>query len=141
MIIQFSVPFAVPKGRPHFGKGRAWTPKATSDAEHAVGTAYKGASIRKCGRVVCASKGVPVTVVITVCRKLPKSRPKRIFAEPDTQKPDIDNLTKLVLDALNGLAWCDDSQVTDVHAHKLSRVRDREDTTHVIVMWDEPKEQ
>lgn len=28
-----------------------------------------------------------------------------------TKKPDLDNLVKLVLDALNGLAWVDDTQV------------------------------
>lgn len=35
-----------------------------------------------------------------------------------TTKPDIDKLTRACLDALTGLAWKDDSQVTDVHASK-----------------------
>lgn len=29
-----------------------------------------------------------------------------------TKKPDVDNIVKIVLDALNGLAWHDDAQVT-----------------------------
>ena len=30
---------------------------------------------------------------------------------PKTTKPDIDNLTKAILDALNGIVWKDDAQV------------------------------
>ena len=32
------------------------------------------------------------------------------------QRRDIDNCVKLVLDGLNGVAWRDDSQVTELHA-------------------------
>ena len=35
-----------------------------------------------------------------------------------TKKPDIDNMQKAVLDALNGLAWDDDSQIVKVTAEK-----------------------
>ena len=35
-----------------------------------------------------------------------------------TVKPDIDNLTKAVLDALNGLAWYDDAQIVELNASK-----------------------
>ena len=31
---------------------------------------------------------------------------------------DIDNLVKAVLDALNGIMWEDDSQITELHAYK-----------------------
>ena len=34
------------------------------------------------------------------------------------QKPDIDNLSKAVFDALNELIWKDDSQVIELHASK-----------------------
>ena len=34
-------------------------------------------------------------------------------------RPDIDNLAKLVLDALNGIAHSDDKQVVKLVAHKL----------------------
>ena len=36
-----------------------------------------------------------------------------------TQRPDLDNLVKLVKDALNGLAWHDDSQIVSLSANKL----------------------
>lgn len=39
-------------------------------------------------------------------------------AERPTKKPDIDNIVKVVLDALNGLAYKDDTQVVRVFAQK-----------------------
>jgi Holliday junction resolvase RusA-like endonuclease len=35
-----------------------------------------------------------------------------------TKKPDCDNMAKIVLDALNGIAFDDDSQITDLIVHK-----------------------
>ena len=59
-------------------------------------------------------------------RQLPKSTPKRVLSEPDTHKPDADNIAKIVLDALNGVAWLDDAQVTSLTVVKLDRTRDPE---------------
>lgn len=36
-----------------------------------------------------------------------------------TAKPDIDNLTKNILDCFNGLFWMDDKQVVDLAAQKF----------------------
>ena len=33
-------------------------------------------------------------------------------------KPDLDNLVKAVLDALNDLAWHDDAQIIELHVSK-----------------------
>ena len=41
---------------------------------------------------------------------------------PVTVKPDADNIIKVVLDALNGLAWEDDRQVTAVSCSKVYRM-------------------
>ena len=35
-----------------------------------------------------------------------------------TKKPDIDNITKVVLDALNKFAYKDDTQITEITAVK-----------------------
>lgn len=35
-----------------------------------------------------------------------------------TVKPDADNVSKIILDALNGLAYYDDNQVTDLTIYK-----------------------
>ena len=34
-------------------------------------------------------------------------------------KPDIDKLTRAILDALTGIVWHDDAQVVDLSAHKV----------------------
>ena len=38
-------------------------------------------------------------------------------------KPDADNVAKLFLDALNGLAYTDDAQVVELHIHKAWSVQ------------------
>lgn len=58
----------------------------------------------------------------------PKSR-DRARPLPDS-KPDFDNLTKLVCDALNGIVWMDDAQVTDCIVKKRYDVTPR---TEIVV--------
>lgn len=41
-----------------------------------------------------------------------------------TVKPDTDNISKIILDALNGLAYYDDNQVTDLTIYKLYATTD-----------------
>lgn len=66
----------------------------------------------------------PVCIDISVCRKMPKSftkkkidlaRQGKLFP---TTKPDIDNIVKTILDALNGIAFDDDSQIVRIRATK-----------------------
>jgi crossover junction endodeoxyribonuclease RusA len=40
------------------------------------------------------------------------------FYGPSTAS-DLDNLSKLILDALNGIAWEDDRQVIELHSFKI----------------------
>lgn len=107
----------VAKGRPRFGKGKTYTPQATVDAEQTIRLAFKSAHKR-----YVAPTG-PLEVSITVQRALPAGRPKRMQQEQDVFKPDLDNYAKLVIDALNGLAWKDDSQIVTLHLQKLPRAR------------------
>lgn len=74
-------------------------------------------------------------VAVTICtyRALPKSRPAKVTSEPDTVKPDCDNIGKLVLDALNGVAYLDDSQVTLLTVSKQRRRRGVEECIRVTV--------
>jgi len=46
-------------------------------------------------------------------------RPARSKNKDHVVKPDVDNLVKLTMDALTGIAWDDDTQVVSVHAHKM----------------------
>lgn len=53
----------------------------------------------------------PVVFSMVTHRAVPKSWPKRRIGEQDIAKPDTSNILKLVEDALNGVAYKDDSQI------------------------------
>jgi Holliday junction resolvase RusA-like endonuclease len=59
----------------------------------------------------------PVFLRLRFHFKRPKTGPNR-SATWKTSKPDIDNLEKCALDALNGFAWTDDDQVVHIDAQK-----------------------
>jgi Holliday junction resolvase RusA-like endonuclease len=91
----------VPKARPRVYGRRAITPKRTLDAEQRIRQAfherYPGST---------PNEG---NVELSAC-----------FYMNKTGRPDLDNLLKLVMDALNGLAYQDDSQVVRFHASKVT---------------------
>ena len=103
------------KGRPRFTrKGVAYTPEKTRKAEELISFTAKGAMA---GRE--PPRG-PVAVDIAATFEIPTSWSKARKAAPGmpTKKPDIDNIAKLVLDALNGVAFHDDAQVVSLTARK-----------------------
>lgn len=109
------------KGRPRFTKsGGTYTPRETSEYERLAALAYKSRS-----KGEYFDKGVPVRIVIAAYYGIPKSagakkREQMVLAEIRPQKkPDIDNVVKIILDALNGEAYHDDAQVVSVEAHKF----------------------
>ena len=113
MAIAFSVPGdPVPQPRPRVstrgGFARAYVP-----AKHAV-HAYR-ASVAAAAREAGAGvHGEPVEVVIDFVFGRPQSHMRKNGLRPDAPRyprQDADNLTKSVLDSLNGVAWEDDSQV------------------------------
>ncbi|GAB3211304.1 RusA family crossover junction endodeoxyribonuclease [Nocardia tengchongensis] len=59
----------------------------------------------------------PVAVYLLFVRPRPLSTPKS-RRPPATKKPDLDKLSRAVLDALTGIAYADDAQVVDLHARK-----------------------
>ena len=117
-----------------------FTQRNTRDAEKQIAIAYKGASIRKYGRVVKAPKGVPVAFMIEAYKKEPKEYPgylpKWIYPRiPFVVKPDDDNISK-IKDSLNGVAWDDDSQVTASHTFKRDRNGVTHDRTAITIQFD-----
>lgn len=104
------------KGRPRFtSKGgffKAYTPKKTKDYEELIAYSF---------RLTGAEKSVKaLRVKIFVFKKIPKSTTKKMTQAlldkvyQCTVKPDIDNIVKVVLDALNGVAYNDDIQVAEL---------------------------
>lgn len=49
------------------------------------------------------------------------SKKQKAAADYKSSKPDLDNLTKLHKDALNGICWIDDAQVASIYAIKRYR--------------------
>lgn len=85
---------------------------------------------------IMAPEGVEVLVTITTHRPtLASFRKSDGNSHPDTQKPDADNIAKLVLDALNGHAYADDSQVAALYVVKSPRVRGDTQRMEVVVAW------
>lgn len=65
----------------------------------------------------------PVCVSISVRIAPPKSwsarRRNSVSGQPHDRRPDLDNLIKLVLDGLNGVAYEDDRQIARISAAKI----------------------
>ncbi len=114
------------KQRPKFARGRTYTPQATVDAEARV-------------RSIAIQAGVkpidgPIKLSCKFVYEPPKSWSKKKRLEAmgtwKTSKPDRDNLEKLVADALNGIAYADDSQVVTGPTQKFYG---QEDATFIRV--------
>ena len=108
------------KARPRVTKYGTYTPPKTKAKENEIAWRYKASG----GTMMDGE----IAVVIHVFRELPKSRPKKVESEPDLFKPDIDNIAKLVMDALNGVAYHDDAQVASLVVRKHPRTRIKERT-------------
>ncbi|HAT4231235.1 TPA: RusA family crossover junction endodeoxyribonuclease [Clostridium perfringens] len=104
------------KARPRICRGHAFTPKDTVQYEKLVRECYK----EQDGRYIEGS----IKVLIIAYYKIPKSySKKRVQAirdglEKPTKKPDADNIAKIILDSLNGIAYKDDSQIVDLSVIK-----------------------
>lgn len=121
--VSFSAPLVIGKQRPrHTRSGHVYTPARTKRAEKMIRDAYTEAAQAEGIRE--APEGWPVAIVIAISKRLPKSAPKRVRAQTDLTKPDLDNVAKLVLDALNGAAYKDDRQVVELRVSRTLRVRD-----------------
>lgn len=104
------------KGRPREGQGRFYTPKETEAEE---------AHVRKLTREAMAGRAPavgPVRVTLEAVFEMPQSWPARLRERSSglayIGKPDLDNIEKLYLDALNGVAFLDDAQVCEVLKRK-----------------------
>jgi len=107
------------KGRPRFSRksGRAYTPAMTQNYE---------AALRVSAQHVMAGGALlagPLDVSIRAVFAIPKGWAKKKKAEAEagtlraTKRPDVDNLAKMI-DALNGVVWSDDAQISDLTIYK-----------------------
>lgn len=117
-IVTFTIhgrPFA--KQRPRFSRasGRAFTPAATAAFEGTVGQI----AAQHFPQPIAGP--VRVTIWATFAPAQSWSRKKRDahLHRPHTQKPDLDNIQKAILDGLNRIAFADDGQVAEIICRKV----------------------
>lgn len=118
MTVHFTIPGEpVAKGRPRMTRaGRVYTPSKTRLYE---------AHIQDLWNANCFATlptGQPIAVFVNAYFAIPKSVSKKrrlaMDGAPHISKPDADNVAKAVLDALNGLAFEDDSRI---HVLRISK--------------------
>ena len=97
---------------------QAYTPNDTKDYENLIKQYFK----LKYPRFVPLENRVSVKIIAYF--KIPKTTTKkdRVLIEEGklspTKKPAIDNIVKIVLDALNKMAFKDDNQITKLEVEK-----------------------
>ena len=117
-MVNFTIP-GEPRGkaRPRWGNGRTYTPRETVEYEKRVKACYMAAGGGMLDRTIRAE--------ITAYYSIPKSAGKRARADMlsgklrPAKKPDLDNVAKIVLDSLNGLAYQDDAAVVELVVEKF----------------------
>ena len=125
--MSYEVNFTIPgkaqaKQRPKFNRfsGRAYTPKQTVSFENWVKDCY----FRSISSIDNKPTDKPLKVAITMYVEIPQSKSKKQKEKMLTGeikpivKPDVDNVAKSILDALNGIIYLDDKQVVDLRVRK-----------------------
>lgn len=123
MTVCFTVPGRPQgKGRPRFTRsGHTYTPGSTAEYEERVKLAYRQAGGGKLSGFVF----VDILAVSTVPKSYTKAQKAAAFdARYVPKKPDCDNIAKIILDALNGLAYDDDAQVVKLSVKKQYGIAD-----------------
>jgi len=121
MKYEFEIPGKVTgKGRPRVNTntGMAYTPTKTRDYEDLA----KQYFLLKYPRIKPLSNRVSIEIIayfepVKTVSKIEKEKMLEGTVSP-TKKPDIDNIAKIILDSLNGLAFIDDTQVTKISVEK-----------------------
>lgn len=98
----------IPKQRPRLSKFAVYTPKKTADYEKLIAYEWK-----RRYKDLILKKAVKLDLLF--CFKKAKSCKK----DYHTQRPDLDNLEKAILDGLNKTAFEDDCQVVEMKSQKV----------------------
>lgn len=101
------------KGRPRFSRnGTVYTDSKTRAYENKIVDCYRDAN----GAMRAADPAfvaVDVVAYLPIPRRSTKAQVAGMIGKEilPSKKPDVDNILKIVLDALNGIAYKDDSRV------------------------------
>lgn len=121
MIYEFEIPSKIiGKGRPRLNSytGKIYTPTRTKDYEELVEQYF----LLKYPRYKTLDGRIKMDIVAYF--EVPKSTSKLVKIQmmenkiSPTKKPDIDNIVKIILDAMNNIAFKDDTQITKISVEK-----------------------
>ena len=121
MIYEFEIPSRIiGKGRPRLNSytGKVYTPTRTKDYEELVEQYF----LLKYPRYKTLDGRIKMDIVAYF--EVPKSTSKLVKTQmmenkiSPTKKPDIDNIVKIILDAMNNIAFKDDTQITKISVEK-----------------------
>lgn len=109
------------KGRPRFRRiGKyvsTYNPKSTSDYEKLVIKSFqeqvKSDMSKWTGKV-----RIDIQAMFLPPKSLSKKQREYLDGHPHLKKPDADNISKIILDSLNGIAYKDDSQIYELTVSK-----------------------
>ena len=117
--VEFTVPGQpIGKARPRAtsvnGRARMYTPKTTADYEKVVAKEGKAHFPEPMGGAV----RLRVVAFFAMPPSWSKKKRAALDGQHHTQKPDADNVLKVIKDGLNEIAWVDDCQVADARVVK-----------------------
>lgn len=107
-----------------------------TDAKHPIHSYKAAIRLAWAAAVGVAPTEQPVTMRIEAVFPRPKGKiwkTKVMPSYPNCSKPDVDNVGKAVLDALNGIAYRDDSQVWLLTVTKRVAAGDEQPRTEIVV--------
>ena len=101
------------KQRPRMTRtGRTYTPKQTVEFESKIASMYKGPLFNKDAHLRVGLKFSLENIELSIEEILPNPVKSKL-------RGDIDNYAKSILDALNGVAYADDKQITILELKKI----------------------
>jgi Holliday junction resolvase RusA-like endonuclease len=109
------------KGRPRFSRRGRFVHTHPDQKTESAETWVKSCAVDQVGNP-CVT--MPICVWLTIGVPIRASWPKKKQAAAHAGtlrpggKPDLDNIVKLVCDALNKIVWLDDAQIVDLVASK-----------------------
>lgn len=106
---------AIGKQRPRYSSKthRMYTPTKTSTFEEKVKWAFKSKYNIETELSTKPFKA-KIIAVFKPTKSLSQKKKEELLYSEYTKKPDADNIAKIILDSLNGLAYKDDNQVAEL---------------------------
>lgn len=126
MNLCFSIPGEpVAQGRPRFSNRGNFIKAYDPDKSRNYKAFVKVLVIDAMKKQGCTLSELPLEVAIIAYVGIPTSKPKKFKQQAleglqkPTKKPDVDNVAKIILDSITGIAYQDDKQIVKLSVSKI----------------------